>query len=71
MFSYIATILQKLTHFIRFSALLEPKDLKYWLENLDINVIGGFLHWYLETHNTEHQSGFLIRACYWRIYHCE
>ena len=64
-------ILQALTHLIRFSALLNPKDPKYWLENLDINVVEGFLHWYIETHNVEHQLGFLVRARYWRIYYCE
>lgn len=60
-----------LTHFTRFCALLEPKDTRYWLENLNINVIEGFLRWYLETHDTERQSGFLIRVRYWRIYYCE
>lgn len=27
-----------LTHFTRFCALLEPKDTRYWLENLNINL---------------------------------
>ena len=36
-----------------------------------MNVIEGFLRWYLETHNVEYQSGFLIRARTWRMYYCE
>ena len=30
-----------------------------------------FLHWYLETHDAEHQLGFLIQVQYWRIYYYE
>jgi hypothetical protein len=49
---------------------LEPKDSKYWLENLTVSVVEGFLRWYLETHHVKLQSGFLIRVRYWRIFYC-
>jgi len=58
-------------NFERFTANLTPKDSKFWLQNLTMNVIEGFLRWYLETHDVEYQSGFLIRARTWRMYYCE
>jgi hypothetical protein len=39
-----------------------PKDSKYWLQNLTMNVIEGFLWWYIETHDVEYQSGFLYQS---------
>ena len=55
-----------LTHFIRSRALLKPKDTYYWLENPFTLV-----HWYHETHDAEHQLGFLIQMQYWRIHYYE
>jgi hypothetical protein len=43
----------------------------FWLENVTLRVIEGFLRWYLDTHNIQYQSGFLVFARYWRIYWCD
>jgi hypothetical protein len=34
-------------------------------------VIEGFLRWYLDNHNVEYQSGFLVFARYWRVFWCQ
>ncbi|OJJ81330.1 uncharacterized protein ASPGLDRAFT_50383 [Aspergillus glaucus CBS 516.65] len=51
--------------------MLQPPDYKYWLRNVTLKLIEGFLRWYLENHNAEYQSGFLVFARYWRVFWCE
>ncbi len=54
----------------RFTGLLQPPDYKYWLKNITLRVIEGYLRWYLDNHNVEAQSGFLVFARYWRMVWC-
>ncbi|KAH1983985.1 hypothetical protein KXV92_007062, partial [Aspergillus fumigatus] len=46
-------------NFQKFTSKLQPPDYVYWLKNITLRVIEGFLRWYLDNHNVEYQSGFL------------
>ncbi|BCR88266.1 uncharacterized protein ACHE_40830S [Aspergillus chevalieri] len=39
-------------NFQRFTLLLQPPDYTYWLRNVTLKLIEGFLRWYLENHHT-------------------
>ncbi|OJD10770.1 hypothetical protein ACJ73_09701 [Blastomyces percursus] len=49
---------------------LDPPIPRYWMENLTMNVVEAFLRWYLDEHNVESLSGFLVLVRFWRIYYC-
>ncbi|KAG5301230.1 FluG domain-containing protein [Histoplasma ohiense] len=49
---------------------LDPPIPHYWMENLTMNVVEAFLRWYLDEHNVESLSGFLVLVRFWRIYYC-
>ncbi|PYI25427.1 hypothetical protein BP00DRAFT_490913 [Aspergillus indologenus CBS 114.80] len=57
--------------FQRFTSQLVPPNPDYWLKNITLRVIEGFLRWYLDVHNVKYQSGFLVFPRYWRMYWCE
>ena len=56
---------------LRFTSLLQPPDYKYWLKNVTLKLIEGFLRWYLESHHVVYQSCFLVFARFWRVFWCE
>ncbi|KAJ8149190.1 hypothetical protein LV165_008185 [Aspergillus fumigatus] len=58
-------------NFQKFTSKLQPPDYVYWLKNITLRVIEGFLRWYLDNHNVEYQSGFLVFARYWRVFWCQ
>lgn len=55
----------------RFSSKLDPPKYEYWIKNIMLWLIEGFLHWYLNDYNVKYQSGFLVMAQYFRIFWCE
>ncbi|KAB8230031.1 uncharacterized protein BDW43DRAFT_314468 [Aspergillus alliaceus] len=65
---YIYLVKQNLQKFI---SKLQPPDYVYWLKNITLRVIEGFLRWYLDNHNVEYQSGILVFARYWRVFWCQ
>jgi hypothetical protein len=50
---------------------LDPPKYEYWVKNITLRLIEGFLRWYLNDHNVKYQSGFLVMARYFRIFWCE
>ncbi|KAL4870886.1 hypothetical protein BDV12DRAFT_195076 [Aspergillus spectabilis] len=58
-------------NFQKFTTQLKPADYYYWLQNITLRIIEGFLRWYLDNHNVEYQSAFLVFARYWRMFWCE
>jgi hypothetical protein len=61
--------MQLLTNLVpRFTSKLQPPDYVYWLENITLRVIEGFLRWYLDNHNVGYQSEFLVFARFWRVF---
>ncbi|QSS61296.1 hypothetical protein I7I51_03469 [Histoplasma capsulatum] len=49
---------------------LNPPIPRYWMENLTMNLVEAFLRWYLDEHNVESLSGFLVLVRFWRIFYC-
>ncbi|KAJ5882834.1 uncharacterized protein N7473_011096 [Penicillium subrubescens] len=62
---------KSLTNNARFTQRLDPPDAQTWLKNITLRVVEGFLRWYLDNHNVEYQSTFLVFARYFRMYWCE
>ncbi|KAJ5159862.1 FluG domain protein [Penicillium canariense] len=60
-----------LTNNARFTQKLDPPNAQQWLKNITLRVVKGFLRWYLDNHNVEYQSTFLVFARYFRMYWCE
>jgi hypothetical protein len=67
---FLSLFSSSLTNNARFAQNLEPPDAQHWLKNITFRVIEGFLRWYLDTHDMEYQSAFLVFARYFRIYWC-
>lgn len=59
---------QSLTNNARFTQELDPPDAQHWLKNITFRVIEGFLRWYLDNHNVEYRSSFLVFARFFRMY---
>ena len=47
---------------------LNNKDYKYWLENITLRIVEGFLEWYLDEHNISYKSSFITIVRFFRMY---
>ncbi|KAJ5245737.1 hypothetical protein N7489_005833, partial [Penicillium chrysogenum] len=54
-----------------FISQLTPPDYKYWLENITLRFIEGFIRWYLDEYNEEYHSSLMIVVRFFRIYWSE
>ncbi|KAL4933523.1 FluG domain protein [Aspergillus undulatus] len=64
-------IRQMKINFQKFTSRLQPADYKYWLQNITLRVIEGFLRWYLNGHKIKYQSSLFVFVRFWRMFWCE